>query len=51
MVMNRQLFFLTILAAIVFSACQEKEPLTENPVVITGNAITGDKNVINFTGS
>lgn len=51
MVMNKKLFFLTILIAVLLSACQDKEPLTANPVVITGSALISENNVVNFAGS
>lgn len=51
MIINRlcQIFFLFF--CVVLFACQEKEPLTDNPIVITGGALTSEKNVVNFTGS
>lgn len=51
MIINRlcQIFFLFF--CVVLFACQEKEPLTDNPVVITGGVLTSEKNVVNFAGS
>ncbi len=49
--MNRQLFFLTMIVVAILYACQEKEPLAESPIVITGGTVTSGNSVINFSGS
>ena len=43
------LFFAVLLG--ILYACQEKDPLTENPIVITGSTITSEENIVTFTGS
>jgi hypothetical protein len=51
MEMNKLTLFISLFALVVFYSCQEKEPLSSNPIVITGSALTSEKNVVNFTGN
>ncbi len=51
MVINKLSLFFFIIVMVTLYACQEKEPLTENPIVITGSALPSEKNMVNFTGS